>query len=44
MSEVTEKIVRFGLNVLANLIAVAIYFQIARLVYTYIIDPGICTR
>jgi hypothetical protein len=44
MSEVTEKIIRFGLNVLANLIAVAIYFQIARLVYTYIIDPGICTR
>jgi len=34
----------FFYSVLANLIAVIIYFQIARLVYTYIIDPGMCTK
>ena len=44
MSERPDKFIQFLLNVLANLIAVAIYFQIARLVYTYIIDPGMCTK
>ena len=42
--DIKDKVIQFGIMVLANLIAITLYYYISKALYTYVLTASECYR